>query len=499
MYFLLILGLLSFLFALVITPLCRNVLRSLGVVDHPDLDRKTHPQPVVNMGGIPIVLAYLGSFSILPLIGQHAPLGQDSLPFALRLMPALALILLTGVLDDRFRLQPFQKMMAQIMAGGWAFWAGVRITGLTGQHIPDWLSLPVTVGWLMICANAFNMIDGVDGLATGVGLFATATMLIAALLQHNLLLALATVPLVGALLGFLRYNFNPATIFLGDSGSLFIGFLLGCFGVIWSQKSATMLAMTAPLMALSIPITDLCLSVIRRFLRREPIMRGDRGHIHHRLLDRGLSARKAVLVLYGLCAVAAILSLFQSVAVNHTAGAIIVIFCGIAWIGIQNLGYVEFDQARRLVLAGGFREALNSGLELRAFDQSLTGAKTREQRWAVLRDSLKKFGLVEVRWFVEGTTYYDALWNSTGQDSWTLRIRLPGGDYLNFTRVANMHDSSINVGALAAIIRKTLSRPIEEAQAAAVGATTGATRKPAQHAVSSQILHVEPDLHRKLV
>ena len=274
---------------------------------------------------------------------------------------------------------------------------------------------------------------------------------------------------------------------------------MGCFGVIWSQKSATMLGMTAPLMALSIPIIDLCLSVLRRFLRREPIMRGDRGHIHHRLLDRGLSARRAVLILYGLCAVAAVLSLFQSVAAHHTAGAVIVIFCGIAWIGIQNLGYAEFAQARRLILAGGFREALNSSLALRAFEQALSEAHTRDERWAVLRDALKKFGLVEVRWFVEGKMYYDALWNSNGQESWTLRMRLTGGDYINFTRVANMHDSSLNVGALSAIVRKTLSRPIEQAQAASASAAAGPARKPSQPAFASQSLQVEPDLQRKLV
>src|SRR5258707_5829576 len=140
----------------------------------------------------------------------------------------------------------------------------------------SWWSLPLTIVWLVVCANAFNLIDGVDGLATGLGLFATVTTLIIALLQGNLALAVATAPLVGALLGFLRYNFNPASIFLGDSGSLLVGFLLGCFGVIWSQKSATILGMTAPLMALSIPLVDLCLSIVRRFLRRQPILRCDR-------------------------------------------------------------------------------------------------------------------------------------------------------------------------------------------------------------------------------
>ena len=490
MHLLLVLGLSSFLFSLILTPLFRNLLRRFGIVDHPDGNRKLHSQPVVTMGGIPIVAAYIASFGVMLLMGLKAPVGPESLPLALRLLPAVALILLAGLLDDRFRLQPFQKLLAQIVAGGWAFWAGVRITGLTGQHLPDWLSLIVTVSWLIICTNAFNLIDGIDGLAAGVGLFATATMLIAALLQHNLLLALVTVPLFGALLGFLRYNFNPATIFLGDSGSLFIGFLLGCFGVIWSQKSATMLAMTAPLMALAIPIMDLGLSVIRRFLRREPIMRGDRAHIHHRLLARGLSTRKAVLILYGMCAVAAALALIQSAGAHNSEGPVILIFCVIAWVGVQNLGYPEFTQARRLILAGGFRGALKSSLEMRAFEQSLTDAQTQAQRWAVLRDALRKFGLVEVCWFTEGTIYKDALWDSSGQQCWSLRISLTGTDYINFTRVANMDDSSFNVGELLAIIRKTLSRPLEQAQAAAASATLPA-RKPIPNT------QLEPDLARK--
>ena len=155
-----------------------------------------------------------------------------------------------------------------------------------------WWTLPLTLLWLVACMNAFNLIDGVDGLASGLGLFATVTTFVAALLQKNVPLALATIPLAGALLGFLRYNFNPASIFLGDSGSLLIGFLLGCFGVIWSQKSATFLGMTAPLMTLAIPLLDVCLSVVRRYMRHEPLFKADRGHIHHRLLDRGFTPRR---------------------------------------------------------------------------------------------------------------------------------------------------------------------------------------------------------------
>jgi len=138
------------------------------------------------------------------------------------------------------------------------------------------------------CVNAFNLIDGLDGLAAGLGLFATLTTFAAALLQQNFELAIATVPLSGALLGFLRYNFSPATIFLGDCGSQTVGFLLGCYGVLWSQKATTLLGMTAPVMALSIPLLDTALSVARRLLGGRPIFRADRGHIHHRPWIAGL-------------------------------------------------------------------------------------------------------------------------------------------------------------------------------------------------------------------
>ena len=152
-----------------------------------------------------------------------------------------------------------------MIAAGAAYWAGIHIQGFAGYGTGAWWNLPVTIIWLVACTNAINLIDGVDGLATGIGLFATCTTLIAALLQHNTALAIATVPLAGCLLGFIRYNFNPATIFLGDCGSLFIGFLLGCYAVVWSQKAATILGMTAPLMALSIPLLDMTVAIARRY------------------------------------------------------------------------------------------------------------------------------------------------------------------------------------------------------------------------------------------
>src|SRR5436190_1256969 len=245
-----------------------------------------------------------------------------------------------------------------------ACWGGVQVLEMGGYLISYWWSLPLTLLWLVGCANAFNLIDGVDGLATGLGLFATLTMVIAALLRGNLALAVAMAPLAGALLGFLRYNFNPASIFLGDSGSLLVGFLLGSYGVLWCQKSATLLAMTAPLMALAIPILDVCLSIARRFLSREPIFGADRGHIHHRLLDRGLSPRRVALLLYAVGGLSALLAVLQSLAQNRLSIAIPALFCASTCIFVRSLRYVEFKAARKVFLSGAVRRLLGAEIDL---------------------------------------------------------------------------------------------------------------------------------------
>ncbi len=454
---LLILGATSFVLALILTPVLRNVLRRYGLVDYPDQTRKLHPRPVPNMGGIPIALAYLASFGVLMITGQkYAAAAPVNLALALRLFPAAAIVFAAGLLDDRFKLQPVQKLLAQLAASGAACWAGVRITGISAHHLPPWLSVLVTIIWLIGCANAFNLIDGMDGLAAGVGLFATATTLIAALIQNNLPLAIATAPLAGALLGFLRYNFNPATIFLGDSGSLLVGFLLGCFGAIWSQKSATVLGMTAPLMALSIPILDACLSIVRRFLLRKPILRGDRGHIHHRLMARGLTQRRAALLLYGVCALGAVFSICQSLTANHYAGVVILVFCTVTWTGIQHLGYVEFDQARRMILRRGFRETLNAELTLRAFEQAFLAGKTPESRWLALKEVCRTLGFAEVRWRSPDSEYHEAVWSIDGDAGWVLRVPIGHESYLDLTRPNGASALGINVGLLADIMRRTL-------------------------------------------
>ena len=435
MFPLIILAALSFFVALILTPLSRNLAIRWGIVDQPDQIRKFHTKAIPRIGGISIFAAYMASFGVLLL--SPSPLGdliRSHFDVVRNLLPAAAIVFFTGLLDDLFGLEAWQKFAGQIVGSAFAVWAGVQVRGIAGHQLPSWSAIPVTVLWLVVCTNAFNLIDGVDGLAAGVGLFATTTILIAALLQHNIGLALATVPLAGALLGILRFNFTPASIFLGDSGSLFIGFLLGCYGVLWSQKSATIFGMTAPLIALSIPLLDTGLAIVRRFLRRQPIFGADHGHIHHKLLARGITPRRVVILIYIACGFCAALSLLQSFAHERFGGAVIVLFCAGAWIGVQHLGYAEFEMARRIVLGGNFRRQLNAELLLGTFRDNLTAAVTPEACWEVLQDMYSEFGFNEIRFKVGGRLYTHTTNGHHVADTWTVRIRLSENDYLNLSR-----------------------------------------------------------------
>lgn len=452
MYSLVFLGIFSFVLSLVLTPVVRNAFRRWGLVDHPGDERRVHDHPVPRVGGVAIVLAYVLSYAAMFALGLNAGLLWNSI--ALRLLPAATLVFAIGLVDDLLSLKPWQKLLAEFLAAGLAYLAGVHVDGFGGFHIGHGWSFPLTIIWLVGCANAVNLIDGIDGLATGVGLFATCTMVLAALLQGNIVLALAVVPLAGCLLGFLRYNFNPATIFLGDSGSLFIGFLLGCYGVLWSQKAATILGMTAPLMALAVPLLDTGLAIARRFLRHQPIFGADRRHIHHRLLDRGLTPRKAALILYGCCALGACFSLFMMN--RHLSGLVIVVFCLITWIGIQYLGYTEFGVAGRMFVEGAFRRLLHSQIALQTYEDRLNAAATADEYWEVIEAALREFGFHRAHMSLGGRSF---VWQDSVHpvSSWDMTIPISDSDFVHLTRPFGALGQPIVVGALADVLRKTLT------------------------------------------
>ena len=480
----------SLTLSLLLTPLCRNVARRLGVVDAPGERRKVHKRPIPRIGGIPILAAYVGALGALmltpPSTGSRV---TEGLPAAWPLLPAVFLVFLTGLLDDLFALRPWQKLAGETIAGVLACTAGVRINGLAGFQFPGWWAVPLTILWLVGCANALNLIDGIDGLAAGVAFFAALTTLIAGLLQGNFPLALATASLAGALLGFLRYNFSPASIFLGDSGSLVLGFLLGCYGVIWSLKSATLLGMTAPLMALAVPLLDTALAIARRALRGQPIFTADRRHIHHLLLDRGLTPRRAALLLYAVCGVAAALSVLLSVLHRQYGGLIIFLFCAATWIGIQRLGYVEFNIVGRLIQPSTFRGVLDAQLQLRSLEDSLQSAETIEDCWMALRGASRDLGFDHLSARLDHTVQEESFSGPGGlTHAWTLHVPLSDTEFVQFARDFDHPLSPMVVASLAGIVRRTLEPKLPAYSHVACGAQGSRSgNSPAHDARSGSI------------
>jgi UDP-GlcNAc:undecaprenyl-phosphate GlcNAc-1-phosphate transferase len=460
MYSILFLAATAFTCCLILTPLVERGSRRLGLLDRPNAPRKVHLSPVPRTGGVAIVCSVLAAIGLLllsPLKGAET----IDLPLALNLAPAVGTIFLLGVIDDVVGLSAWGKLPGQVAAAYLAYVGGVQIASVAAWPLPEWASLGITILWLIACANAFNLIDGVDGLAAGIGFVATFTILAAALIGNNAPLALATAPLLGALLAFLRYNFNPASIFLGDSGSLTIGFLLGCFGAIWSQKSATLIGLAAPLMALAVPLLDTGAAVLRRFLRHHRILSGDRNHVHHRLLDRGFSARQVALMIYAACAVAAAFSLLATVPGNRYSNLLLIAFCVIAWIAVQLAGYVEFDAARHLVLNGTFRHILNARLFVDTVDRKLATAETNDDYWTILRDVGEEFGCAQVRLALRGCVYEQRVSKREGEPCCTIRISLSDEEYVNFKYSADASARhAVAISAIVELLRRSLSRHV---------------------------------------
>ncbi|MBZ5724548.1 MAG: undecaprenyl/decaprenyl-phosphate alpha-N-acetylglucosaminyl 1-phosphate transferase [Acidobacteriia bacterium] len=414
----------AFLIALILTPIIRDISRSFNVVDRPG-QRKVHAYPMPRVGGISIAIAY--GLALFSVAGSGDSLSTAIHP-AWKLIPGAAIVFLTGLIDDFFTLKPVFKLCGQVAGASVVFWSGLRMGGLADHPLSVWLDYPVTVFWLLLTCNALNLIDGLDGLCAGMGLLATLTLFAAAILHGNYPLAYVTLPLAGALLGFLCYNINPATVFLGDSGALLIGFLLGCYGMIWTQRASTLLSILVPLLALSIPLLDVSLSVLRRLLRHQPIFVADKGHIHHRLLDRGLSPRQAVWVLYLVAALAAAFALLAGSPIGgRYQGLIIVVFCGVALVGIRQLRYAEFDIAGRLLFRGEFQRAMDVRLRLTRAESALEQATTDEKWWEALAQSARTLELGAIRWTSERGTREERVMPGVAP-AWSFRIPLSETD-----------------------------------------------------------------------
>lgn len=459
-------GLRALLFSLILTPICRDVFRSYRVVDEPGEARKLHRQPIPRVGGIAIALSYLLAY----VFSSEATgiLSREGLS-VWKLLPAAAAIFAAGLIDDLWGLKPWQKLTGQGLCALLAFAAGIRVLGVAAYPLGLWWSLPLTVFWLLLCINAFNLVDGMDGLAAGVGLFASLAIFLSALIEGSQGLALATFPLAMALLGFLCFNFHPATIFLGDSGSMLIGFLLGCYGAVWSQKSATLLAATAPLMVLSIPLLDVTLCVVRRFLHKRPIFAADRGHIHHRLLDRGLTPRQAVLLLYAGCALAASFSLLQRLLHNTALSVLLLLlFCAVLWISVQYLNYSEFALARQLIVGGEWREVLRARLKLLGLKRTLAAAATVEECWRVVCEASRDFGFCFVRLRFQDESREETFGPPAAGPYWSLHVPLSREDSIELRREFGSSLPPLIVSAFVDTLRDILAAKLPAPEVAPV-------------------------------
>jgi UDP-GlcNAc:undecaprenyl-phosphate GlcNAc-1-phosphate transferase len=295
--------------------------------------RRVHNGSVPRLGGVGIYLAfYLPFLGFLFYQNRISNFLFSDIRQFLGLLICSTIVLGLGIYDDVKGANAGKKLIVQTIAAVILFSFGFEIRSVSnpfgGSIYLGWLSLPVTIFWLVGLSNAFNLIDGIDGLASGVAFFATSTLLAVALFLGNILPSLFTAALAGATLGFLRYNFNPARIFLGDSGSLFLGFTIGAISIHGSAKAHAAVAIFIPIVAMGLPIIDTLLAIARRVYRGLPIPMADREHIHHQLIKYGFSHRKAALVLYSFCVVLSLLAVLLTISSGVLVG-IILAFLGL--------------------------------------------------------------------------------------------------------------------------------------------------------------------------
>ncbi|MDW4159176.1 MraY family glycosyltransferase [Staphylococcus saprophyticus] len=282
----------SMIVSLILTPIVIKVSHKLGIVDQPNF-RKVHTKPISVLGGTVILLSFLvGIWLGHPIETEVKPLVIGSV-----------LIYLVGLIDDIYDLKPIMKLLGQVIAALVVVYYGVTIDFISlpiGPMIHFGIfGIPITVIWIVAITNAINLIDGLDGLASGVSMIALMTIGFIAILQANIFIIMICSVLIGALLGFLFFNFHPAKIFLGDSGALLVGFIVGFLSLL-GFKNITFVSLFFPIVILAVPFIDTLFAMIRRVKKGQHIMQADKSHLHHKFLELGYSHRQTVLLIYSI-------------------------------------------------------------------------------------------------------------------------------------------------------------------------------------------------------
>ena len=283
------------------TPLVKTLAYKVGAIDVPKDNRRMHKVPIPRLGGLAIFLAFLLSALIFADIDRQLQ----------GILLGSVIIVVLGALDDVLALKALPKLIVQILAAGVAVYHGCVIQFISNPNVFSsatyvnlgWLSVPITIIWIVAITNAVNFIDGLDGLAVGVSSISAASLIVIALMVAETNIAIILCALFGACLGFIPYNMNPAKIFMGDSGSTFLGYILATLSITGLFKMYAIISFAVPFLILGLPIFDICFAFLRRIAHGQNPMQADRGHVHHRLIDMGFTQKQAVAIAYMLTAI----------------------------------------------------------------------------------------------------------------------------------------------------------------------------------------------------
>lgn len=335
--------------SLLLTPLAAKFGRWGKAMDCPDGIRKCHKKSTPRTGGIALFFAFILSLVAVALLRDDVPGLVPSLVKYWGVIGAGALVFSVGIWDDYSRLNYRIKFAVQLLAASLVYFNGFGIFKVLGFTLFPVVSYGLTVFWILLFINAVNLLDGLDGLSAGVCLFCSLTMTLYSLSVENWGTACLFACLSGTLVGFLRYNFNPATIFMGDGGSYFLGYAIAVISLSNSLKTHTSAAVLIPIVAMGVPMFDTFLSPVRRFLTGRGPFKPDRGHIHHMLVHRmGLNVRKAVLILYSTTCVLCLTSLVIINVQSPISGIIFVMLAACAFLFIGKLGYLDSFNNERI-------------------------------------------------------------------------------------------------------------------------------------------------------
>jgi UDP-GlcNAc:undecaprenyl-phosphate GlcNAc-1-phosphate transferase len=375
-----------------LTPVVRRFALKRRLFDDHVSARKIHGRPIPRLGGLAIAAGFYTP--MLALLLEASGVGgifYASSHKAIAFLLGGVAICVLGLFDDIRGSGAAKKFLAQFAIAGALYYVGFKIDLLSlpfvGTVSLGALSLVFTLVWIVGVINAMNLIDGLDGLAAGVGLLGVTTTFVMAASRGDAIMMLFMAALGGSLLGFLVYNFNPASIFMGDTGSMFIGYVLAVGSIQTSQKSSTAVAILVPIVAFGLPIADTLLAMIRRAVRHRPMFSADRAHIHHKLMDLGLTQKQAVLILYGASILLGGTALLLTVASSLQSAAILTAMAVLGFAAIRKLGY------------GQIRRAADSQADIDARRQldRLAGATDEERLWLELKGLSQAFAMAAIR------------------------------------------------------------------------------------------------------